>query len=74
MSKKVEEQEKNATPLALINPAEDLAKINSDSVNIKRNEDWMKRLKKDIYLSETVNIINDMNKPTMRVNMGTGMK
>ncbi|HYD20251.1 MAG TPA: carboxy terminal-processing peptidase [Flavipsychrobacter sp.] len=74
MSKKVEEQEKNATPLVLINPAEDLAKINSDSVNIKRNEDWMKRLKKDIYLSETVNIINDMNKPTMRVNMGTGMK
>jgi carboxyl-terminal processing protease len=74
ISKKVEEQEKNVTPLALKNPAEDIAKIQSDSVNIKRNEDWMKRLKKDIYLSETVNIIHDMGKPSMHVNMGTGMK
>jgi carboxyl-terminal processing protease len=74
LSKKIEEQEKNVTPLTLTNPAEDLARINSDSVLVKRNEDFMKRLKKDIYLSETVNIINDMNKPNMRVNMGTGMK
>jgi hypothetical protein len=43
-------------------------------VNIRRNEEWMKIRRKDIYLSETVNIINDMNKPAMRLNMATGMK
>lgn len=74
LGKKVEEQEKNAKPLVLTNPAEDMAKINADTVTSRKNEDFMKRLRKDIYLSETVNIINDMNKPTMKVHMGTGMK
>jgi carboxyl-terminal processing protease len=73
-SKKLEALEKTATLLTLTNPAEDQARISSDSVLTKRNEEWMKRLKKDMYLSETVNIINDMNKQNMRVNMGTGMK
>ncbi|OSZ78194.1 hypothetical protein CAP35_08000 [Chitinophagaceae bacterium IBVUCB1] len=74
ISKKIEELEKKTTKLNVVNPQADLARINLDSTTIKRNEDWMKALKKDIYLSETVNIINDMITPNMKVNMGTGMK
>ena len=74
LAKKVEEQEKKTDPLMLTNTKEDLPRIQADTLTAKRNEDFMKRLRKDIYLSETVNIINDMNKPSMKVNMGTGMK
>lgn len=74
LGKKIEDYEKNTKPLVLTNPAEDMAKINADTVTSKKNEDFMKRLRKDMYLSETVNIINDMNKPSMKLHMGTGMK
>ncbi len=74
IGKKIDELEKKTTPLNIVNPQADLTRINLDSSSIKKNEDWMKGLKKDIYLSETVNIINDMMKPSMKVNMGTGMK
>lgn len=73
-SKKLEELEKKDTQLNIVNLKDDLSKINQDSTMIARNNDWIKNLKKDIYLSETVNIINDMGKQSMKVNMGTGMK
>lgn len=73
-SRKLEELEKKDTQLNITNLKEDVAKMNQDSMLINRNNDWIKALKKDIYLSETVNIINDMAKQTMKVNMGTGMK
>ncbi len=73
-SKKIEDINKNATQLDITNLKDDLAKINLDSTSIKKNEDWLKNLKKDIYISETVNIVNDMNKMGWQVNMGTGMK
>jgi carboxyl-terminal processing protease len=68
-SKKMEELEKKSTPLNFINPKENLAKINMDSTNIKKNEDWIKNLKKDIYIAETVNIVNDMARMNMKVTM-----
>ncbi|MBL7717532.1 MAG: carboxy terminal-processing peptidase [Flavipsychrobacter sp.] len=74
LSKKIEAEEKNIIPLVFTNPAEDLAVINKDSVTIRKNEDFMKLRKNDIYLSETVNIIHDMAKPAARLNMGTGMR
>ncbi|RYE22731.1 MAG: tail-specific protease, partial [Sphingobacteriales bacterium] len=73
-SKKMEELEKKATTLTITNPKEDMQKINMDSLNINKNKDWIKNLQKDIYLSETVNIVNDLAKQYMNVNMGTGMK
>jgi carboxyl-terminal processing protease len=73
-SKKMEELEKKATTLTITNPKEDMQKINMDSLNINKNKDWIKNLQKDIYLSETVNIVNDLSKQYMNVNMGTGMK
>lgn len=73
-SKKMEELEKKATPLTITNVKEDMARINMDSTTIAKNTDWIKNLQKDIYLSETVNIINDLSKQYMKVNIGTGMK
>ncbi|WP_345079497.1 carboxy terminal-processing peptidase [Nemorincola caseinilytica] len=74
ISKKLEELQKNATLLEVTNPQEDLARINLDTASVAKNKDWLKALGKDIYIAETVNIINDIKKGGMKVNMGTGMK
>lgn len=74
LSKKTEELEKKNTPLELTNPIADLTRINADSSSASKNKEWLKNLGKDIYLSEAVNIINDMPRGNMRVNIGTGMK
>lgn len=73
-SKKMEEIQKKAVTLEMDNAPADLQKINADSASITKNKDWLKNLSKDIYISETVNIINDLPKAGMKVNMGTGMK
>ncbi len=66
-AKKLEEIQKKITPFDISNPKEDMEKINADSSSIAKNNDWIKNLKKDIYISETVNIINDMSKAGMSV-------
>lgn len=73
-TKKMEELEKKATQLTIGNPKADMAKINIDSTSINKNKEWIKNLQKDVYLSETVNIMNDLSKQYMKVNLGTGMK
>ena len=73
-SKKMEELEKKSTPLSIKNVQDDLAHINRDSTTIKKNEDWIKNLQKDIYIFETVNIVNDITKMQTKVNIDTGMK
>lgn len=74
ISKKLEELQKNATTLKVTNPQEDMARINIDTASVSRNNEWLKNLGKDIYIAETVNIINDIKKGSMKVNIGTGMK
>lgn len=74
LSKKLEELEKKATPMAVVNPKEDLSRINADSSTVTKNATWLKNLQKDIYIGETVNIINDMVKSGTKVSMGMGMK
>lgn len=74
ISKKIEELEKKNTPMTIMNLKEDLAHINMDSSLVTKNQNWIKNLQKDIYISEVVNIVNDMAKNGMRVNMGMGMK
>ena len=32
----------------------------SDTVKVKKVKDWYKLIKKDIYLNETISIMNDM--------------
>jgi len=66
-SKKLEEIQKKITPYDITNPKADSAKITEDSTSISKNNEWIRNLKKDIYISETVNIINDMAKAGMTV-------
>lgn len=68
-SKKLEELQKKTNSLEFSNPKEDLARINADTTEITKNKDWIKALKKDIYISETVNIINDMEKQGIKMNV-----
>ncbi len=73
-SQKMEELEKKATHLTIVNVKDDLTNINRDSSTVNKNKEWIKNLQKDIYLAETVNIVNDLMKQHSRVNIGTGMK
>jgi carboxyl-terminal processing protease len=74
LNKKLEDLQGKATPLPVVNPKDDLTRINADSSSVTKNATWLKNLQKDIYISETVNIINDMAKSTTKVTMGMGMK
>jgi carboxyl-terminal processing protease len=60
--------------MTIVNVKEDMEKINRDSSTVAKNSDWIKNLKKDIYIAETVNIVNDMMSMQSKVNIGTGMK
>lgn len=73
-SKKMEDLEKKAAPLNISNLKADAGYVSRDSNTVSRNEAWLKLLKKDIYLSETVNVINDLYKNSMKVNLSTGMR
>ncbi len=73
-SKKLEELQKNATALDMTNAPADMAKINIDSASVAKNKEWLKALGKDIYIAETVNILHDLKKSSMKMNIGTGMK
>lgn len=46
--------------LLIANLSNDIETINSDSLKKDRNDFWVKYLKKDIYLGETLNIMNDV--------------
>ncbi len=50
----------NFTDLSFSNLNVDTAYIQVDSSRIARNEDWLKRVKKDVYLYETVHIAEDL--------------
>ncbi|HXS37936.1 MAG TPA: carboxy terminal-processing peptidase [Flavipsychrobacter sp.] len=69
-NKKLEELQKKTTPLEFTNPKEDMKTIDLDSTSIAKNKEWLTNLKKDIYISETVNIVDDMTKQSMNVNSG----
>jgi carboxyl-terminal processing protease len=73
-SKKLEELQKNATALDMTNAPADMAKVNIDSASVAKNKEWLKALGKDIYIAETVNILHDLKKSSMKMNIGTGMK
>lgn len=60
VDKMKEIEKKNNKPLTVVNITEDLQKINIDSSSIAKNKSWLESLQKDVYISETVNIINDM--------------
>lgn len=73
-TKKMEEILKNNEVLELTNPVADLERINIDSASIAKNQDWLKRISKDNYIAETVNILRDMPKSSMSVNLNNKMR
>jgi carboxyl-terminal processing protease len=60
LSKQLEELEKAGHPLKIYNLKADEAKINLDTTTVAKNKAFLKLLQKDIYLSEAVNIMNDL--------------
>lgn len=62
LSKKIEEMDKITTLLDIDNLSSDKERISADTATSDRNKNWLRLLKKDISLSETVNIIKDMQR------------
>jgi carboxyl-terminal processing protease len=60
VSKQVGELVKLKSDLSVANLKIDLPTINSDSLKKDRNKFWIDYLKKDVYLNETLNVVNDM--------------
>lgn len=57
----LEKLEKEGKQLNAFGLPQDLEKIAADSTKKVMNEDWIKSVKKDSYIKEAVNVINDMN-------------
>lgn len=74
ISKKMEELEKKASPLTVVNIKADLPKVNMDTTTVAKNAEWLKSIKKDIYISETVSIIKDLTMMSARLINNTGIK
>ncbi len=73
-SKKLEDLLKMNIVLDVTNTPADQQRIDADTATAAKNKDWLKNLSKDIYVSETVNILNDLPKSGTKVTLGTGMK
>jgi hypothetical protein len=50
----------DSTLLSVNNLPADLTRINADSTAMARNTQFLKNLRKDVYLGETVQVIQDM--------------
>ncbi|MBS1643873.1 MAG: carboxy terminal-processing peptidase [Bacteroidetes bacterium] len=74
LSKKLDELQKKATPIPVVNLKEDLSAIDADSTTIAKNKTWLKNLQKDIYISETINIVNDMQVQKGKVDAKMGRR
>lgn len=58
-SKKFEELDKSKKLLTVENAKVDLAIIKKDTSAVTKNEEWMKVLRKDPYIAEAANVLND---------------
>ncbi len=59
-SKRYDAVNDKVTPLNITSLKADLEKMANDTVKISRNKDWIKARYKDPYLSEAVNVMNDL--------------
>jgi carboxyl-terminal processing protease len=46
--------------VSIFNLAVDLSKVNSDSTRVARNDQFLKNLKKDVYLNEAAKVVMEM--------------
>ena len=58
--KKIDELNKSNQPLTVNLIPQDEKRLSADNDKLERRKQWAKNLSKDIYVGETVNIINDM--------------
>ncbi|MBO9151143.1 carboxy terminal-processing peptidase [Chitinophaga sp. GCM10012297] len=59
-SKRYDAVNEKVTPLNITSLKVDMAKIQNDTIKVARNKDWIKARYKDPYLSEAVNVMNDL--------------
>lgn len=59
ISKKLEQIDSAKTKLEIVNLKKDLSRVNMDSSSVEKNKKWIDGLKKDAYLNETVNVLNE---------------
>jgi carboxyl-terminal processing protease len=59
LSKKLEELDKISSPVNVMNLRSDMARVNIDTTSKAKNADWLKALKKDVYISETANVLHE---------------
>jgi len=59
LSQRMDKLDSMGAPLKVVNLKTDLSKINLDEASKTKNEDWLKALKKDVYLNEVSSILND---------------
>ncbi len=60
-SKKLDVLDKEIEGVEVITLKSDMEKINADTLKANKTKDWYKLIKKDIYLNETVAIIDEMS-------------
>jgi len=61
-SKKIEDLDKSKKLLTIDNLPVDLPSIKKDTISVRTNEDWLKSLRKDPYISEANNVLIDWGK------------
>jgi len=60
LNDKYDEMFKQIDGLEVSNLEEDLTQIESDESRVARNDEWVKSIKKDIYIDEVLSIMRDM--------------
>ena len=70
-SKKYRKMFKTIEGISVENLAVDLPYIQLDSVRIGQNESFMKNIKKDVYIDETLNIMRDLVSSNKRIVKGS---
>lgn len=59
INKKISALDSIGNNLKVVNLQADLATVNLDSASVEKNKTWLKALRKDVYLNETANVLND---------------
>ena len=59
-AKKYDDMFKENEALKISNLKDDFTYIESDESRVARNDEWMKTIKKDVYIDEVLNIMRDM--------------
>lgn len=59
ISKKLDQIDSAKTKLSIVNLKSDLSRVSIDTSAKEKNKKWLDALKKDAYLNETVNVLNE---------------